>query len=212
MAQDPSDPHRTGAASDHDDQLMDEARRWVIDNYAYNSRHLINTLEWLDRIAPDAPLALRLAAVTHDMERAFPGPDSPTLRSSLTDPVYTRLHSERSARIVGAWMRANGAAEPLAADIEALITRHEVGGGPDANLLQAADSISFLDVNVDLFLGFVTSGRFTARDVRDKFDYMFTRIQVPAASAIAEPYHARAIRRLADAAPELEAGARDATA
>jgi hypothetical protein len=50
---------------------------------------------------------VRLAALTHDMERAFPGPDSPVL-DSLDDPVYERLHSERSARIVTEWLASHG--------------------------------------------------------------------------------------------------------
>jgi hypothetical protein len=211
MVQDASGAPRAGAAADRDGRLMDDARQWVVDHYTYNSTHLINTLEWLDRIAPNASLALRLAALTHDMERAFPGPDSPKM-TSLTDPEYNRLHSERSARIVGAWLRANGAPEPLTTEVEALVTRHEVGGNPDANLLQAADSISFLDVNVDLALNWVRSGRFSADDVRGKLDYMLTRIQVPAVTTLAEPYHARAVERLAGVAAEAGTGGRDATA
>ena len=79
--------------------FVDRARHWVVENYPYNRDHLIRSLEWLDRLAPDLPEAVRLAALTHDMERAFPGPDSPEM-ASLDDPVYERLHSERSARIV----------------------------------------------------------------------------------------------------------------
>ena len=90
-----------------DTALLRAAQQWVIDSYPYNSRHLLKSLEWLERIAPDATEAVRLAALTHDMERAFPGPDQP-IAHTLGDPSYDKAHSDRSARIVGTWLRAQG--------------------------------------------------------------------------------------------------------
>ena len=34
--------------------IVEEARRWVADNYPYNRDHLLKALEWLDRLAPGA--------------------------------------------------------------------------------------------------------------------------------------------------------------
>jgi len=181
--------------------FLEVARQWVIEQYPYNSDHLLNTLEWLDRFAPDARPAVRLAALTHDMERAFPGPDQPVM-TTLTDPVYNRLHSERSARIVGGWFRAQAADAALVSEIEALVLAHEVGGWPEANLVQAADSISFLDANLELALNFVRKGRFTGPQVRAKLDYSYDRIQVPAVQLLARPYLEHARARLAELAPE----------
>src|SRR4051794_14942162 len=112
--------------------LMNAARDWVVDKYPYNSFHLLKSLEWLDRLSPGMPEAVRLATLTHDMERAFPGPDQPVARI-LDDPDYYRAHSERSARIVANWMRENGAAEDLIGDVEELILVHEFGGWPEAD-------------------------------------------------------------------------------
>ena len=165
--------------------LIALSRRWVIDNYPYNSTHLLKSLEWLDRLAPEAPEAVRLATLTHDMERAFPGPDAVQIR--LNDRSYERAHSERSARIVGAWLRENGADQPLVADVEALIRVHEWGGSPDADLVQAADSLSFLETNIDLMLGFARSGKYSKAEVASKFDQMYNRIRIPAAKELAEP-------------------------
>jgi hypothetical protein len=176
--------------------ILVEARRWVVENYPYNRDHLLRALEWLDRLAPGAPEAVRLAALTHDMERAFPGPDSPAMQS-LADPVYERLHSERSARIVSEWLASHGADEQLTRDVAALIIAHEVGGTREADLVQAADRLSFLETNVDLFLGFVESGRFSIDDVRTKFEHSYHRIRVPHAKALARPLYEDADARLA---------------
>jgi hypothetical protein len=183
-----------------DSGLVDRARHWVIENYPYNRDHLIRALEWLDKLSPGLPEAVRLAALTHDMERAFPGPDSPPM-DSLDDPVYERLHSERSARIVCEWLRSQGAGEELLREVEKLILRHEVGGSREADLVQAADRLSFLETNIDLFLGFVRSGRFSVADVRAKFHESYRRIRVPEAKAIALPLYRRAAARLAALEP-----------
>jgi hypothetical protein len=184
--------------------LIEAARQWVIDNYPYNSYHLLNSLEWLDKLAPGSPEAVRLATLTHDMERAFPGPDQPVSRS-LVDDEYHAAHSARSSRIVGDWMLAQGASRELTAEVRKLVNVHEDGGWPEANLVQAADSVSFLDCNIDLFLGMVRSGRWTAREVRIKFDYSYHRIQAPRAKEIALPMLERANARLAQLELELPA-------
>jgi len=176
--------------------LVEAARRWVVEKYPYNRDHLVCALDWLDRIAPGSHEAVRLATLTHDMERAFPGPDSPQMKS-LNDPVYNTLHSERSARIVGTWLRGNGASDALVLSVETLILAHETGGWLEADLVQAADSLSFFDTNIDLFLGFVRSGRFSAADVRWKFEHSYQRIQVPHAKVLALPRFEEAGARLA---------------
>jgi hypothetical protein len=176
-------------------RLVAAARDWVVDRYPYNRDHLVRSLEWLDRVAPGASEAMRLATLTHDMERAFPGPDQP-VAASLSDPDYLRAHSERSARIVASWLRDKGADDALVTEVEALIRAHEIGGWSGADLVQAADSLSFLDTNVDLFLGLVRSGRFTADEVRRKFESSRDRIRLPHLRALAEPIAARAVARL----------------
>ena len=137
------------------------------------------------------------------MERAFPGPDQPVVKT-LSDPEYERVHSLRSARIVGAWLREHHAKEALVEHVEALIVAHEFGGWPEADLVQAADSLSFLDTNIDLFLGFVRSGKHPAHEVRKKFNSMFGRIQVPRLKLLAQPLVDRALQQLDDVEREVQ--------
>ncbi len=174
--------------------LIQLGRLWVAENYPYNSTHLLKSLDWLDSLAPDASDAVRLATLTHDMERAFGGPDAIAIK--LNDRGYEVAHSNRSAKIVGAWLRANGAQEGLADDVEGLIRVHEWGGSPDANLVQAADSLSFLETNVDLMLGFARTGKYPKAEIALKIDGMYERIQLPAARELARPMWERAKVRL----------------
>ena len=175
--------------------LVEAARKWVVDEYPYNRDHLVRALDWLDRIAPGSHEAVRLATLTHDMERAFPGPDQPVVKT-LSDPDYERQHSLRSARIVGTWLREQHAKEGLVEHVEALIVAHEFGGWHEADLVQAVDSLSFLETNIDLFLGFVRSGKHPAHEVRKKFNSMFGRIQIPRLKDMARPLVDRALQQL----------------
>lgn len=176
---------------------IEVAKRWVVDKYPYNRVHLLRTLDWLHQIAPGTQPTVQMAALTHDMERAFPGPDQPVAAlGQMNDTNYYKAHSERSARIVGAWLREQQIAPEDVERVEDMIRAHEFGGFPDANLVQAADSLSFLETNINLFLEMGLSGKRTWEEVEVKFDETFARIQVPAAKALAVPMYANAKDRL----------------
>jgi hypothetical protein len=166
----------------------------------WNANHLANTRDWLVRLAPDASEALRIAALVHDCERMFPGGPVVDPAAPHDDEAYLREHSERSARYAGEWLQRDGAGSALVAEVAELVRLHETGGSPDADLLQAADSISFLDVNDGVVVGWVAEGRATREQARGKLDYMLERIRVERARELALPLYERATARLAEAA------------
>ncbi len=176
------------------------ARAWVIEHYGRHAQHLLKAEEWLRRIHPNASQAMLLATLTHDVERAFPGPDSPKQDPALgpDDPVYNQAHSERSARIVSQFLCEHEAPEALVTEVARLIGVHEMGGWEDANWVQAADSLSFLEVNIDFFLDRIDApnDNWTQKSVGAKFDWMYNRIQIPAARALATPLYEAAIQKL----------------
>lgn len=182
-----------------DVSLIELSRTWVRENYG-GAEHLLKAEEWLRRIDPSASEAMLLATLTHDMERAFPGPDSPRqdLAHGPNDPVYIQAHSERSARVVSDFLRQHAASESLIAEVARMIRVHETGGWPEADEVQAADSISFLEVNVDSFLhGIGTSpAGWTLETVRAKFDWMYERIKIAEARVFAAPFYEIAMRKL----------------
>ena len=180
--------------------LRDQAREWVRVHYEHGGKHLLQAEVWLQRLKPEASEEMLLAALTHDMERAFPGPDSPSLdpKDGVDNPVYNIAHSERSARIVSSYLREQGAPQECIEQVSRLIRAHEYGGDTDENLVQAADSLSFLEVNVDVFLGWMDAGdeKWNADAVGDKFTWMYERIQVPQARDLARPLYDEAVRKL----------------
>jgi hypothetical protein len=158
----------------------------------WNVEHLVRTRDWLLRVDPSAGLSLRLAALTHDIERNFPGGPAP----DPADCGYARAHAERSARITGEWLGSMGAPLALVADVERLVAAHEVGGWPEADLLQAADSLSFLEVNATRPAVWVRDGRCSATEARARLRHMFDRIAVDDARVVGKSLLEDAERRL----------------
>jgi hypothetical protein len=181
-----------------DDPLELATLEWIASYW--NARHLVRTRDWLLELQPDAGLPLRLAALTHDIERNFPGGPSP----DPTNPDYEIEHADRSARITRDWLTENGAGDDLAAAVARLVAVHEVGGWPEADLLQAADSLSFLEVNATRPAAWVEDGRCDAAAARARLRRMFERIRPRAARAAATPLLERAERDLESALERLE--------
>ena len=174
------------------------AEAWVAP-YA-NAVHLLRTRDWLLELDPDAGEALRIAALTHDIERNFP--DSPVPRPDLpaNEPAYRNAHQARSAEIVSRWLAEQGAGEELRREVSAIVQTHEWGGSPQADLLQAADSISFLETMAGDAAGWVRDGRFTRQRTVEQLRWMLSRIRVPKARRLAQPFYDRALAAV-DAVP-----------
>ena len=171
-------------------ELVPAARAWVVELRHPHERHLLRTEAWAVELEPDASERLRLAAVLHDIERAFPAPGTSWISARDWDnPEYNRWHQDRSADIATRWLREQGASEALVDDVDALIRVHEDGGWPEADVLQAADSLSFLETLAPLVVGWIESGRATpergAAKVRSSIDRI--KPELTRARELAEP-------------------------
>jgi kynurenine formamidase len=169
--------------------LLDEARAWVEEVHPH-ARHLARTLDWVAELDPAASEGLRIAAVTHDIERAFPDPAASWDSARDWDsPAYNRWHQDRCADVVRAWLDERAADPALAGEVEALVRAHEDGGWPEADLLQAADSLSFLETMVPLLLGWSERGHAESaaakvRHARDRIAPPLTRARAVAAQLV----------------------------
>jgi hypothetical protein len=163
--------------------------------------HLERARDWLVYLDPGASLEARLAVVTHDIERMFPnGPQLDKATGRWDDPHYLYAHAARSAEVVGFWLHAqHDVPEQVAlAEVQRLITLHEFGGVGGADLVQAADSLSFLETLQDIVQKWVTHGECGVEQARAKHRYMAERIRVPAARPIAKRLLQQALASLDD--------------
>jgi hypothetical protein len=114
-------------------------------------RHSRNTLEWLLRLDSDADAALQLAALGHDIDRAVSA--RKVRRADFDDyDDFKAAHARNGAEIVVEILRESGVRDAsLTREVYRLVRCHEIGGGPRADLLVDADSISYFDVNLPLY-------------------------------------------------------------
>ena len=174
--------------------MIDAVRGWVRER-SPQAQHLERTLVWTIDLEPDASEEVQIAALSHDMERAFPE-GSPRWEAGRgwKDPLYDIAHTERSARFVGDFLRDRGVPEASVREVVRLILAHESGGWHDADVIQAADSLSFLETMGGPVAGWVLEGRATTDQGRARIDHAVQRIRLGAAREIAESMLPKALR------------------
>jgi hypothetical protein len=175
---------------------LESLRRLVygwIEDY-YDREHLTRAGDWMLAIEPAAPDHLVIAALLHDLERKVPGgPQLDMARTPWDDCGYNDAHTGRSAVVVPTWLTAFGVGAEIAIAVAQPIREHEYGGSPEGDLMQAADSISFLETNADLVASWARSGRCTPEKALEKLRWMGERVRHPEGSRIARLYMKRAI-------------------
>ena len=112
------------------------------------------------------------------------------------DARYLRAHAERSSAIVTSLLRDQGARPELVGTVGDLVRCHETGGSPAADLVQAADSLSFLESKRSLMLRWLADGRADLARAERQATWMAERIRLPAARPLAEPLLAETLELL----------------
>ncbi|MCL5435542.1 MAG: DUF4202 domain-containing protein [Patescibacteria group bacterium] len=180
------------------------AEKFVIDSFTKAGRigglpHLERTVHWLRVLKPDADEAILIAAIAHDIERAFRNPEYEerfkSSKEGFLDSGHMKYHQGEGARIIADFLKTQGADSALVERVKVLVSKHEEGGSDDQNVLKDADSISYFEVNAGKFvkLHLQKVGR---EKIRKKFDWMFSRITSEKARGIAGPWYEAAVKSL----------------
>ena len=159
------------------------------------SIHLDRTGYWCKQLYPDSSETLILAAISHDIERSVVTEESKKIYClPFTSDSFLKYHQEKGADIMFNFLINNGLDENSCNEVWRLISRHEIGGYLDENILQAADSISFFENNVDHFINKYSS-KMPLKEVEEKFEWMYRRISrtLPIANELVEPLYKQAI-------------------
>lgn len=112
--------------------------------------HADNTLKWLLLLEPDASEAMQLAALAHDIDRAIE--ESKVMRADFDNyDTFKAAHAKNSAEILRPILIACSVEQKIVEEACRLVELHEVGGDPSSNVLKDADSISYFNVNLQLY-------------------------------------------------------------
>ena len=186
----------------YDRDLYKKVEQFVISSFnksgqSHQIKHFLRTAYWIKELKPNADDVILIAAVAHDIERAFRLDDVKNSKKTLSflDLKFLRPHEERGAEIICSFLRDNNADIKLTGRVRNFVSRHEEGGDADQNLLKDADSISFFENNVSQFLT-KQKKEVGKEKVKQKFDWMFERITSQRAKKIAQPWYEDAVARL----------------
>lgn len=151
--------------------LYDQVVEYVNTAFKGKKAHFERTVFWLQKFLPNITEAQKIAAYSHDIERGVSGEKD----RDYLNPDFIKMHQDEGARIMGEFLLSKSADEKTIETVKHLISKHEVGGDLEQNLLMDSDSISFFETNVENFV----KNRFAEdgyEKVKGKIDWMFDRI------------------------------------
>lgn len=179
-----------------------KVEKYVIDIFTQNGDergipHLLKTVECIKLLRPEADEALLIAGIAHDIERGFRGKQTSEKikKQGFKGEDHLKFHQEEGARITSEFLKKIEANEGMIERVSMLISKHEVGGNEDQNLLKDADSMSFFETNVEHFVTEKVK-EYGIEKVTEKLDWMFERISSDRASEITRPLYERALQQL----------------
>ena len=161
-----------------------------------NIKHFELTVYYLDQFLPNITEGQKIAAYSHDIERANREKDEMYMKSYL-DPAGLKHHQEKGAEIVADFLKTEGADDIIIEKVKHLVSHHEEGGDAEQDALMDADSVSFFETNAEMFVNkkAPTEGY---KKVKEKLDWMFSRIKSPMAREAARINYERWSKELDD--------------
>ena len=169
--------------------LFNKIRNFVNESFKKNEDQMLHfdrTVHWLKKLKPNATEDFLIAAIGHDIERAF-RVNEPFKRAGFRDEEFLKNHMKKGAEILGKFLKEEGADDITIKKVKHLVSGHELGGDEDQNLLKDADSLSFVENNAQIFLS--KFDELGYEKIKEKFDWMYERISSPKAKELAKPFY-----------------------
>lgn len=182
-------------------KLFDEVKQFVGESfkrcgYKEHIKHLKRTVYWVKKLKSNTDEALLIAALSHDIGTVYRWKkiQKELHQMKFTDKKLIERHQKECARIIEKFLRKQGADLKIIDRVKMLVSKHEEGGNPDQNLLKDADSISFFENNIPIFLNMAK--KIGKEKVKQKFDWMYNRITSEKARKIVKKWYNKAIKDL----------------
>ncbi len=160
------------------------------------SDHFKRTVDWAKSLSNSPSENLLIAAYSHDIERILRSKRTNNEKRTFTDPELLKQHQQKGAEIIEKVLLNNGMESKDVNEVYELISKHEEGGSDDQNVLMCADSLSYFETNATKHLQQAKEGKLSVDSVKDKFDFMFTRINISHAKVFAGPMYKTLVEEL----------------
>jgi hypothetical protein len=149
-------------------EILNILRKSPLDSEATHAQ-LVH--KWVLILKPDADEALQIAALSHDIERAFTGITEKDLKDYSKISEFKNEHAKRSAQFSSEILKKHKYPNTIINKVKLLVSKHEVGGDGEADILRDADSIAYFKNGVYSYLK--RSGQ---ERTRGKIKFMFERM------------------------------------
>jgi hypothetical protein len=186
-----------------EDNMFLLVKKFVIKSFKENNhigtiKHLQRTVHWVKFLYPTAKETLLIAAISHDIDRAFWSPEEnkwfDKIKKRFVSPTYLKYHQNKAAKIIQEFLNKNNIEKEKIKDIIGLIKKHEVGGTFEQNVLKDADSLSFFETNRK-FIKMAKDGE-DKKAIKTKINWMYNRITSRKAKQIALPRYTKLLNKL----------------
>lgn len=170
-------------------QVRSWVERWVEKRFPQD--HLNRKLEidyrrraefWATQIEPGVSLAVRIAALTHDVAR-------------LLYPEHEKDQKNYSARIVGRSLGGLRLPKGFVKSTTLLVRDYETGDNSRSTFVRHAVDIAFLEVKAPHLISEIPKRR-SWQETRDEIDSIYDRIYIPKARREAEKFYNEAMIQL----------------
>lgn len=135
------------------------------------SKHAELVLKWVLELKPDADEALKIAALSHDIDRAVNKITEKDLKDHSNMSKFKKEHSMRSAIIICNILKKHNYPQKIIGKVKQLVENHEVGGDPESDILKDADSIAYFEYNIPFYLK-----RYARERTKEKIKFMYERM------------------------------------
>lgn len=136
-------------------------------------KHAQGALKWLLKMEPDADDDIKIATLSHDIDRAYES-EKKDLKNIANSRVkyadFKNEHAQKAGQVISEILKKHDCEKVFVDRVRELVEKHEVGGGREADLVCDADSISYFDTIIDSF--FKDAG---LERTKNKIDFMFDR-------------------------------------
>jgi hypothetical protein len=141
----------------------------------FELKHSELVLKWVLKLKPDADEALKIAALSHDIDRAISKITEKDLKDFSKIDDFKREHSIRSAKFICDILKKHEYPQSIIDKVKHLVENHEFGGDEESNLLMDADSLAYFDYNIPSYLK-----RNGKERTKEKVRFMYKRLSAKA--------------------------------
>ena len=141
----------------------------------FELKHSELVLKWVLNLKPDADEALKIAALSHDIDRAITKITEKDLKDYSKIDEFKKEHSIRSAKFICDILKKHEYSKEIIDKVKHLVENHEFGGDDESNILMDADSLAYFDYNIPSYLK--RNGRERAKE---KIKFMYKRLSAKA--------------------------------